>query len=237
MSQQLLKEMIEHSVHFGHKPEKWNPKMKPFIYTKRNNIHILDLEKTVLLLEKACKFLEEKARDGKTILLVSTKPQCKKIIRDAAEKCAIPYVTEHWMSGLLTNFETIRRRIKYFKDLQAQEKAGEFQKYTKHEAQKLRKTITKLEAAVGGVQELQRIPDVLVLLDTIMDKIAVREARKLKIPMVALVDSNADPSGIQYPIPGNDDAIRSLQFIMDKLSESIIKGKGIKKSPKEKNPQ
>lgn len=225
MNENLMKEMILNFVHFGHKTEKWNPKMRSYIYTKRDNIHILDLRKTVSCLEKACQFLKKASSEKKVILFISTKPQCEKIIKENALKAEMPYVTGHWISGLLTNFETVKKRIKYLRDLKEQERTGEFEKYTKKEAQNLKKTIEKLEASLGGVRDLQRIPHALFILDTVIDAIAIREAKKLGIPIVAIVDSNSDPTKIQYPIPGNDDAIKSLNYLTEKITESIIEGK------------
>ncbi len=221
-----IKEMLEAAVHFGHKTQKWNPKMKKFIYTSKNGIHIFDLEKTKAALEKAVEFVQKSASSGKTVLFVSTKPQSAHLVIEAAEACRMPYVIHKWMGGLLTNFSTIKQRIRYLKNLKDQEKNGEFEKYTKKEASELRKTIDKLESALGGVRDLDALPDLVFVVDALRDRIAVNEANKMKIPVVGIVDSNADPDGIQYPIPGNDDAVKSLTYLIQKVKYGILEGKG-----------
>ncbi len=221
-----IKEMLEAAVHFGHKTQKWNPKMKRYIYTTKNGIHIFDLEKTKEALEKALDFLKKTASSGKKILFVSTKPQSAHLIVEAAEECKMPYVIHKWMGGLLTNFNTIKQRIRYLKNLKEQEKSGEFEKYTKKEASELRKTIEKLESALGGVRDLDALPDVVFVVDVLRDRIAVNEANKMKIPVVGIVDSNADPDGVNYPIPGNDDAVKALTYLIQKVKYGILEGKG-----------
>jgi len=221
-----IKEMLEAAVHFGHKTQKWNPKMKKFIYTTKNGIHIFDLEKTKSSLEKALEFIKKAAASGKTILFVSTKPQSALLVVEAAEECRMPYVIHKWMGGLLTNFSTIKQRIRYLKNLKDQEKSGEFEKYTKKEASELRKTINKLESALGGVSSLDALPDMVFVVDALRDRIAVNEANKMKIPVVGIVDSNADPDGVNYPIPGNDDAVKSLTYLIQKVKYGILEGKG-----------
>lgn len=221
-----IKEMLEAAVHFGHKTQKWNPKMKRYIYTTKNGIHIFDLEKTKLALEKALDFIKKTASGGKTILFVSTKPQSAHLVIEAAEECRMPYVIHKWMGGLLTNFNTIKQRIRYLKNLKEQEKSGEFEKYTKKEASELRKTIEKLESALGGVRDLDALPDVVFVVDVLRDRIAVNEAKKMKIPVVGIVDSNADPDGVNYPIPANDDAVKSLTYLIQKVKYGILEGKG-----------
>lgn len=221
-----IKEMLEAAVHFGHKTQKWNPKMKKFIYTTKNGIHIFDLEKSKVCLEKALDFVKKSASSGKTILFVSTKPQSAHLVVEAAEACRMPYVIHKWMGGLLTNFSTIKQRIRYLKNLKDQEKAGDFEKYTKKEASELRKTIEKLESALGGVRDLDALPDAVFVVDTLRDRIAVNEAHKMKIPVIGIVDSNSDPDGVTYPIPGNDDAVKSLTYLIQKVKYGILEGKG-----------
>ncbi len=223
-----VKEMLEAAVHFGHKTQKWNPKMKKFIFTSKNGIHIFDLEKTKVCLEKALDFISKTASSGKKILFVSTKPQSAHLVIEAAEACNMPYVIHKWMGGLLTNFNTIKQRIRYLKNLKDQEKAGDFEKYTKKEASELRKTIEKLESALGGVRDLDSLPDVVFVVDALRDRIAVNEANKMKIPVVGIVDSNADPDGVDYAIPGNDDAVKSLSYLIQKVKYGILDGKGIR---------
>jgi small subunit ribosomal protein S2 len=216
-----LKEMVEKAVHFGHKPSKWNPKMKNFIHGKYSGVHVFDLNKTQAGLDAATEFLKQLKKEGKVILFVSTKEQSVQIVTDIAKKCDMPYITHRWVGGLLTNFSTIKNRIKYLKDLKEQEKNGELDKYTKKEALGLKKTITKLEATLGGVQDMDKKPDALFIVDVVRDQTAVKEAAKLNIPIVAIVDSNADPSSITYPIPGNDDAVHSIEYLVTKVGEAL----------------
>lgn len=220
--------MLDAAVHFGHKTQKWNPQMRPFIYGSRNGIHFMDLQKTVEQLQKAQDFLSDQVAHGKVILLVSTKAQATRLIVEAAKETKMPYVVNKWMGGLLTNFDTMKQRIRYFKKLREEEETGDFDKYTKKEASKLRKDIVKLETALGGVRELDRLPDVLFVADAVRDHNAILEAKKLHIPVVAIVDSNADPSGVDYPIPGNDDAIKSLTYLISAVKSAILKGKSSK---------
>jgi len=223
-----IKEMLEAAVHFGHKTQKWNPKMKKYIYTTKNGVHIFDLEKTKDCLEKALEFIKKLSSGGKTILFVSTKPQSAHLVIEVAESCKMPYVIHKWMGGLLTNFSTIKQRIRYLKNLKDQEKNGEFEKYTKKEASELRKTIDKLESALGGVRDLDALPDAVFVVDALRDRIAVNEANKMKIPVIGIVDSNADPYGVNYTIPGNDDAVKSLTYLIQKVKYGILEGKGIR---------
>jgi len=225
MPKDQIQEMFDAAVHFGHKTQKWNPKMRPFIYGSKNGIHFIDLYKTQTQLEKAQEYLKHMASNGKTILLVSTKPQAAQLIIDAANEVKMPYVVNKWMGGLLTNFGTMKHRIRYFKKLREEEKSGDFGKYTKKEAASLRKDIAKLENALGGVRDMDKMPDVVFVADTVRDKNAVLEAQKLHIPVVAIVDSNADPEGIEYPIPGNDDAIKSLTYLISAVKSAILQGK------------
>lgn len=217
--------MLAAACHFGHRVSKWNPKMRSYIYTKREGIHIFDLTKTYEALMRALDFLRESAASGKTILLVSTKLQATKLVAEAAKRCSCPCVTRKWMPGLLTNFETIRKRVKYFKDLKEQKDSGEWQKYTKKEALDLSRILDKLEEAFSGVENMNHTPDVVVVFDSIRDVLALREARRLKITTVGICDSNADPDLLTYPIPGNDDAIKSLRFFVDKVTDAIEEGK------------
>jgi small subunit ribosomal protein S2 len=220
-----LKDMLEAAVHFGHKTQKWNPKMRRYLYGERNGIHVFDLEKTQDCLTKAVDFLKHEAASGKVILLVSTKPQASSMIIDAANETRMPYVVHKWLGGLITNFSTMRQRIRYLKKLKDEERTGEFSKYTKKEASDLRKTIDKLEAALGGVSTLDKLPDVVFVADAVRDRIAIREANKMKVPVIAIVDSNADPEGVAYPIPGNDDAVKSLTYLITAVKDAILEGR------------
>ena len=221
-----VKDLLEAAVHFGHRTQKWNPKMKPYLYTVRNGVHIFDLEKTKESLEKAVDFVKRSSANNKRILFVSTKPQAAHLLAEAAQECHMPYVVHKWMGGLLTNFSTIKQRIRYLKNLKDQEKSGEFSKYTKKEASVLKKTIEKLEAALGGVQDMDSLPDAVLIVDVVRDRIAVKEANKMKIPVIGITDSNADPDGVNYPIPANDDAVKSLTYLIQKLKYGILEGKG-----------
>ncbi len=224
----LMKEMLASAVHFGHKTAKWNPKMAPYLYTKKNGVHIFDLNQTVDGLNQASEFLRGAAMQGKTILFVSTKRQAVNTIREAALKCKMPYVTSKWIPGLLTNFKTIKARVSFLEKLKREKETGEFDKYTKKEASQLDKQIEKLEIALGGVLALDRTPDIVFIVDVVRDRIAVKEANKVGTTVVAVVDSNANPDGIQYVIPGNDDANKAIQFFVGHIEEAILAGQSKK---------
>ncbi|MBI5754545.1 30S ribosomal protein S2 [Candidatus Peregrinibacteria bacterium] len=229
MQKDEIKKMFDCAVHIGHRTQKWNPRMKRYIYGERNGIHIINLEKTYEMLEKALAFLSKYASEGKTVLFVSTKPQSLKLIEKLAHDCHMPYVVSKWIPGLITNFSTIKTRIKYLADLKSQEASGELAKYTKKEISKLKKIIDKLQIALGGVQNMNSRPDVVFVVDALRDKIVVKEARRMRIPVVAIVDTNADPTLVDYPIPGNDDAIKSLTYFVDLLREIFEKTGNAKK--------
>ncbi|MFH1284166.1 MAG: 30S ribosomal protein S2 [Candidatus Peregrinibacteria bacterium] len=225
MDQKLAKEMFDNVVHVGHHTQKWNPRMKKFLYGDEGGVHIINLEKTLTGLDLALSFMSKIISEGKTILFVSTKPQAVNLVEDLASNCNMPYVTSKWIPGLITNFSTIKRRIKYLADLKEQEASGEFEKYTKKEASSLRKMIEKLEMSLGGVQNLKSEPDAVFVVDVVRDLIVVKEANKVHIPVVALVDSNSDPTLIDYPIPANDDALKSLSYLLGKIQEILKKSK------------
>jgi len=220
-----LKEMLKNAVHFGHAAGKWNPKMKPFIYGQKQGVHIFDLNQTAQALDNALDFLKKSATAGKVILFVSTKQQATELVKEAAKACKMPYVTQKWVPGLLTNFKTIKQRIKYLKQLKQEEKSGEMEKYTKKEISKLKKTINKLELSLGGVEDLEKTPDILLVFDVNRDKIAVKEGVKSGVKIIGITDSNADPSDIDYPIPANDDAIKSLKYLVEKFQSAICEKK------------
>lgn len=226
MSDISLKDMIDNAVHFGHPTHKWNPKMKPFLYGKRHGIHIFDLRQTAERLVQALEFLANANRANKTILFVGTKQQCHAKLEEIKSESGHPIVTDKWIPGLLTNFKTIKERIKYFKQLKSDDASGALQKYTKKEQVKLRKKIQDLSITLSGVEDMTSTPDVIFVTDVVRDHIPVNEARRLKIPVVGLVDSNADPDVVDYPIPANDDAIKSVQYILGLVKESVTsKGK------------
>lgn len=222
MSQAELKEMLSAAVHFGHQNYKWNPKMKPYLYGIREGIHIFNLQETFNKLNEALSFIQKNIDEGKTILFVSTKQQGSSVVSGVAKKCNMPYVTHKWIGGLLTNFSTVKKRIKYYIDLLDKQESGEFDKYTKKEQSKFMKEIEKLDIAFGGLKSMKRPPDVLFVVDCVRDNIAIKEARKLKIPIVAITDSNANPEEVDYPIPGNDDAVKSIKYFLGKIEDTIL---------------
>ncbi len=221
MSDISLKEMVKHAVHFGHPTAKWNPKMKPYLYGKRNGIHIFDLRKTAENLMVALDFVANAARANKRILFVGTKPQCHGLLDELHKTTHMPVVTDKWIPGLLTNYKTIKKRIDYFKKLKEDDKTGGLEKFTKKEQVKLRKKIQDLSASLSGVEDMQDLPDALFVVDIVRDNLAVREARRMKIPVVGIVDSNADPDLVDYVIPANDDAIKSLEYIFGFVKEAL----------------
>ena len=222
MPKDQLQEMLDSAVHFGQKTTKWNPKMKKYIYGVKNGIHIIDVQKTAECIKAVQEYLKKETSTGKRVLLVCTKPQAANLIVDMAKETGMPYVIHKWVGGLLTNFSTIKRRIKYFKKLRDEEKSGEFSKYTKKEASNLKKTMVKLESALGGVKDMEKLPDIVFVADVVRDRIAVQEATKLNIPVIGIVDSNSDPENIKYPIPGNDDAIKSLTYLINAVKGGIV---------------
>ncbi|MBU0576956.1 30S ribosomal protein S2 [Patescibacteria group bacterium] len=225
MSDISLKEMAQNAVHFGHPTHKWNPKMKPYLYGSRYGVHIFDLQKTAKHLIKALEFLADSVSKNKEILFVGTKQQCRKILQEIKSATGMPIVTDKWIPGLLTNFKTIKERINYFKQLKEDDAKGELSKYTKKEQVKLRKKIQDLSIALSGVENMEGAPDVIFVTDIVRDQIAVKEARRLKIPVVAIVDSNADPDMADYIIPANDDAIKSLSYILGFVKEVLTSKK------------
>lgn len=224
MSDISLKDMAANAVHFGHPTSRWNPKMKMYIYGARHGVHIFDLKLTAKKLVEALEFLSRMANDKKEILFVGTKQQCRRFLYEIKEETGMPIVTDKWIPGLLTNFKTIKERIDYFKQLKEDDAAGKLSKYTKKEQGKLRKKIQDLSTSLSGVENMRGKPDVLFVSDIVRDHIAVKEARTLGIPVVGIVDTNADPDQVDYPIPANDDAIKSLEYILG-LAKEAVKGK------------
>ncbi|HZL07820.1 MAG TPA: 30S ribosomal protein S2 [Candidatus Dormibacteraeota bacterium] len=229
-----IKQLLEAGAHFGHKTERWHPKMAPYIHSKRGGTHIIDLAQTVTCLEEALNFLTKTASEGKQILLVGTKRQAQDIVKQTAIAVNMPYVTERWLGGMITNWNTIGGRVKYLQDLENRMASGELaNKYNKLEVQRFQEEIEQMNSLYGGVKEMNSRPGALFIVDIVNDVNAVREARKLGIPIVALVDTNADPSQVDYPIPANDDAIKTIQLIMDYVKSAIETGKAsVKKSDK-----
>ena len=225
MSVISMKQLLEAGVHFGHQTRKWNPKMAKYIFTARNDIHIINLEDTVVLIDKAYDYIKEMASQGKTILFVGTKKQAQKAIEDEAKRCGMFYINSRWLGGTLTNFKTIRSRIERLNKLEQMEKVGEFNLLPKKEVIKLRAEMEKLERNLGGIKEMTKLPDVMFIVDTKKEHLAVKEAKALNIPIVALLDTNCDPEPIDYILPGNDDAIRAVSLIAGAMANAVIEAK------------
>ena len=220
-----MKELLECGVHFGHQTKAWNPKMKPYIYQQRNGIHIIDLKQSLTLVEKAYEFIKEQTEQGKTILFVGTKKQAQEIVKNEAERAGAFYVNNRWLGGTLTNFRTIKRSVQKLKRLEEMKNEGIYDLLTKKEVLEIEKERTKLKANLDGIKDMERLPDMIFVIDTEEEKIAVSEARKLNIPIIAMLDTNADPTGIDYVIPANDDAIRSIQLITEKMANAVVAGR------------
>ena len=222
-----MKQLLEAGVHFGHQTRRWNPKMKRFLYGERNGIYIIDLHQTLAGIEKAYAFVRDLVAEGGTVLFVGTKKQTQGPVAEYATACGMPYVNERWLGGMLTNFETISSRVRKLAELEAQRDSGELEQMPKKEALMLQRELDKLARNLGGIRRLSKRPDALFVIDTKKEHIAVTEARKLGIPVVAVVDSNCDPDEIDYPIPGNDDAIRSGRLMCRVISDAVIEGRFI----------
>lgn len=220
-----MKQLLECGVHFGHQTRRWNPKMKPFIFTERNGIYIIDLQKTVKGLERAYDFVREVAKSGGSILFVGTKRQAQDPIREEALKAGQYYINQRWLGGLLTNFATIRRRVARMVEIETMDEDGSIAKYPKKEQTQLHKELAKLEKYLSGIKDMKAIPDALFVIDPRRETIAVAEARKLGIPVIAIVDTNCDPDVIDYPIPGNDDAIRAIELVVGLMANAFIEGR------------
>jgi small subunit ribosomal protein S2 len=229
-----MKQLLEAGVHFGHQTRRWNPKMKRFIFGERNGIYIIDLNQTLVRIESAYTFVRDMAANGGTILFVGTKKQTQDPIADAANKCGMPYVNERWLGGMLTNFQTISARVKKMQEYERMKEAGDFEAMPKKEALILSRELEKLQRNLGGIRGLTRMPDAVFIIDTKKEHIAVTEANKLNMPIVAVVDTNCDPDLIQYVIPGNDDAIRAGTLMCRVISDAVEEGKFIasRKNPK-----
>ena len=220
-----MKQLLEAGVHFGHQTKRWNPKMKPYIFTQRNGIYIIDLQKTVRKIEEAYMFVRSLVEDGKSLLFVSTKKQAQESIEQEAQRCNMYYVSNRWLGGMLTNFATIRTRVDRLNKLDEMEEKGEFELLPKKEVAKLKHERDKLEKNLGGIREMKSLPGALFVVDPKKEHIAVAEARNLGIPIIAIVDTNCDPDEIDYPIPGNDDAIRAVKLIAGKMADAVIEAR------------
>jgi len=220
-----MKQLLEAGVHFGHQTRRWDPKMAEYIFQARNGIHIIDLQKTSKKIDEAYAFMKEQAEEGKTVLFVGTKKQAQECMKEAAEKSGMFYINQRWLGGMLTNFKTIRARVERLKELETMEQDGTFDVLPKKEVILLKKEMEKLEKNLGGIKEMTELPGVIFVVDPKKERIAILEAKKLNIPVVGLIDTNCNPEDLDYVIPGNDDAIRSVKLIADTMANAIIEGK------------
>ncbi|MDQ3229404.1 MAG: 30S ribosomal protein S2 [Pseudomonadota bacterium] len=225
MSQVTMRQMLEAGVHFGHQTRYWNPKMAPYIFGARGKIHIINLEKTLPLFIDAMNFISAIAQKRGTVLFIGTKRSARDSIKEEATRCGMPYMTQRWLGGTLTNFQTVKKSVSRLKELEAGETDGSFQKLVKHEVLGLRREREKKSASLGGIKEMNRLPDALFVIDIGHEDIAIKEAKTLGIPVIAVVDSNYDPALVDYPIPGNDDAIRAVQLYARAAADAVLEGK------------
>src|SRR3954466_214374 len=225
-----MKELLEAGVHFGHQTKRWNPRMKEFIFGERNGIYIIDLQKTLKMFKEASKFVQDLAVAGRVILFVGTKRQAQDAIAEEAQRCGMFYVNQRWLGGLLTNFTTIQRSLGRLRDLEAMETDGRYETLSKKEISQLEKEKRKLQKNLEGIRNMSRLPDALFVVDTRKEKIAVDEARKLKIPVIGVVDTNCDPDEVDYVIPGNDDALRAIRLFASRIADAVLGGRGIRES-------
>ena len=229
-----MKLLLEAGVHFGHQVGRWNPKMKQYIFSQRNGIHIIDLEQTVVLLGKACDFIREVVANGDNIIFVGSKKQAQEAVEQEAKRCGMFYVNQRWLGGMLTNFSTIQSRIDYLVRLEDRKARGELERLPKKEAMKLDKEMAHLNRLLGGVKEMTRIPGALFVIDPSKERNALAEARRVGVPIVAIVDTNCDPDEVDYPIPGNDDAIRAVALFCAVIADAVIQGKQTREAVAEK---
>ena len=219
-----MRQLLESGVHFGHQTRRWNPKMREYIFAERNGIHIIDLQQTVNLLQDAYVYTRQLAEQGRTILFVGTKKQAQEAVAEEAARCGMYYVNQRWLGGMLTNFATIQQRLRRLVELENQAKNGELARRTKREALHVQEEITKLNRILGGVKGMHRLPDAVFIIDTKKERLAIMEAARLEIPVIALLDTNCDPDEVQYPIPANDDAIRAVRLLTSKIADAVIEG-------------
>jgi small subunit ribosomal protein S2 len=220
-----IKQLLEAGAHFGHQTGRWHPRMKNYIFTKRNGIHIIDLEKTATKLDEACNYVRQVVAEGGTILFVGTKKQAQESIVEEAKRCGMYYVDQRWLGGMLTNFTTIQSRIDHLVRLEDQQSRGEFGRLSKKEVLKIGEEIEKLNKQMGGFKEMTSLPSAIFIVDPIKEKIALAEAKRMGIPVVAIVDTNCNPDEIDYPIPANDDAIRAIKLVCSKIADAVLEGK------------
>jgi small subunit ribosomal protein S2 len=224
MAAVTMKALLEAGVHFGHRTRRWNPKMKPFIFTERNGIHIVDLQQTIVRLEQAYNMVRDTVAEGGTVLFVGTKKQAQENLEAAAQSCSMPYVNVRWLGGTLTNWQTIKQRISYLLELEQRRDTGDFERLTKKEALKLEQLIEKLNRRLGGLKNMSRLPDLLFVVDVHREQIAVKEGNILDIPVIAMVDTNCDPDPIDLIVPSNDDAIRAIKLIVNHMAAAVNEG-------------
>ncbi|HBI14003.1 MAG TPA: 30S ribosomal protein S2 [Desulfobulbaceae bacterium] len=225
MTQVTMRQMLEAGLHFGHQTRRWNPKMKPYIYGPRNGIYIINLDATMRHFRRAYQYTQEKVAGGGNVLFVGTKRQAQDIIKQEADRCGMPYVNSRWLGGMMTNFQTIRQSVERLKKIESMKEDGSINRFPKKEILKMDKEVEKLERTLGGIKNMRSLPDALFIVDPKNEAIAVSEAQKLNIPVIALTDTNCSPDGIDYLIPGNDDAIRSIRLISSLISEAVLEGK------------
>lgn len=229
-----MKDLLEAGVHFGHQSKRWNPKMKPYIFTARNGVHVIDLAKTAPMLEEAYNFIKEVAANNGNIIFVGSKKQARHIIADEARRVGAMYITERWLGGLLTNFDSMKQSLRKLESLKAQRDSGELKKFTKKEQAIIDHEINRLQRLLGGVSELRQLPQALFIIDPHKEDIAVIEARQVGVPVIAVVDTNCDPTLIDYPIPGNDDAIKSIKMFVTHIANAVEEGKAMAKDKQAK---
>lgn len=230
MANVSMKTLLESGVHFGHQTRRWNPKMRPFIFTERNGIHIIDLQQTVRRLDEATEKVKHLAAGGGALLFVGTKKQAQDAIREEATRAGMPYVNQRWLGGTLTNFQTIQTRIRRLEELEQRKTAGDFERLPKKEATRLEEQIARLNRLLGGVRNLSRLPDAVFVVDPAREYIAIAEARRLEIPIIAMVDTNCDPTIIDFPIPANDDAIRAIRLVTSRMADAAVEGNQIREA-------
>ena len=227
-----IKDLLKAGAHFGHQTHKWNPKMKPYVYGERNGIYIMDLSKTIPLAKKAYDFIKKTSSEGRPVLFVGTKRQASEVVKEAAKSCGAYYVTHRWLGGMLTNFKTIGLSIDKLRKVEKMKENGDFELLTKKERSKIEKDVAKLERNLGGIKDMRKLPGAIFIVDPSSERIAINEARNLNIPVVAITDTNCDPEGINYVVPGNDDAIKSITLFADYFASSVSQGSSLVKATK-----
>jgi small subunit ribosomal protein S2 len=225
-----MRQLLESGVHFGHQTRRWNPKMREYIFAERSGIHIIDLQQTVQLLQTAYVYTRDLAAQGRTVLFVGTKKQAQEAVAEEAQRCGMYYVNQRWLGGMLTNFRTIQQRLQRLAELEGRVRSGDILNLPKREAMRAQDEIAKLNKMLGGVKGMTRVPDAVFIVDTRKERLAIQEALRLEIPVIALLDTNCDPDEVQYPIPANDDAIRAVRLLTSKIADAVVEGKHMRES-------